>query len=84
MINTEYSDEFDELQDNQCKYKIAMLGLVNPDQERVNGFLSAEKEYVRLVRKMIRYLKQEINSAEAIKKAILAEKIQNQVINNDR
>lgn len=72
MKNTEYRDEFDELQDKQCKYKITMLGLVNPDQERVNSFLSAEKEYVRLVRKMIRYLKQEISSAEAIKSTVLS------------
>ena len=72
MRNTEYRDEIEILQDDQCNYKIAMIGLIHADEEKIKSFLSAEKVYVKTLRKMIRYLKQEINSAEAIKNSILS------------
>ena len=68
----EQKDEFNELQEYECNYRIAMLGLIHPDNEKIENFLSVEKEYVKTLRKMIRYLKQEITSAEAIKKSILS------------
>ena len=72
MNSVEYMDEVEELQEIQCKYKVTMLGLIHADEEKIESFLSAEKVYVRVLRKMIRYLKQEISSAEAIKNSILS------------
>jgi len=69
----EYKDDFEEFEDYQCKYKIAMLGLIHADEEEIKTFLSAEKVYVRALRKLIGQLKQEVNSAEAIKNTVLAE-----------
>ena len=66
----EYKDIIEEFKEKEWKYKVSMLGLVNPDKENIGKFLSAEREYEKGLRKLIAHLKQEIHAAKSLKDSV--------------
>ncbi len=71
-MDKKIKEPFVEFSDAELEYRVASLGLLHPNQMDYNRFILAAKEYKKAVKKLTKYLKDEIKSVDALIDAALA------------
>lgn len=59
-----YYGDFEVLLDACRKYKAAMFGMMNPDEEKIRRFNTAENEYKKAIKGTIKYLREELKNID--------------------
>ncbi len=70
MNENEHIYPFDDLLDAEMRYKAATLELMNSDKDKVKRFREESKNYKNLLRKMVRYIKSELNQVNSMSKTV--------------
>ena len=81
--NNEIKEPFEEFGDVELAYRIASFGLLHPNEKEIKKFLLAAKEYKKAARKLIRYLKEEIRSTDALVDAVLEDDADEQMLQEE-